>query len=208
MRAARRVVELVREDSPSGIRRAPSGAAAAHAAATPAWPELVRLVRAQVRSLVGPTRDLEDLTQAALEQVVRAIDGFEGRCALSTFTYRIASRVVMNHWRSLRRYLRRFVTSEGDELPEPRDANEDPLAIVERQRAARLHHHLDRLSADQRVVVVLADLEDMPAPQIAEVLEVPEPTVRSRLGRGRAELARRLARDPFFADDARRGGAR
>jgi RNA polymerase sigma-70 factor (ECF subfamily) len=114
----------------------------------------------------------------------------------------------MNHWRSLRRYLKRFVTSDDDELPEPRSADEDPLAIVERQRAARLHHHLDRLSADQRIVVVLADLEDLPAPRIAEILECPEPTVRSRLARARAELARRLARDPFFADDARRGGAR
>lgn len=202
MRPARRIVELVRDDS--GIRPAP----AEETAKRPEWPELVRLVRAQVRSLVGPTRDLEDLTQAALEQVVRALDGFEGRCALSTFTYRIASRVVMNHWRSLRRYLRRFVTTEDDDLPEPRSADEDPLAIVERQRAARLHHHLDRLSADQRIVVVLADLEDLPAPRIAEILECPEPTVRSRLARARAELARRLARDPFFADDARRGGAR
>jgi len=201
MRQARRIVELVRDDS--GIRPAP-----AEQNATTEWPVLVRLVRAQVRSLVGPTRDLEDLTQAALEQVVRARAGFEGRCALSTFTYRIASRVVMNHWRSLRRYLKRFVTSDDDELPEPRSADEDPLAIVERQRAARLHHHLDRLSADQRIVVVLADLEDLPAPRIAEILECPEPTVRSRLARARAELARRLARDPFFADDARRGGAR
>ncbi len=172
---------------------------------TGTWPELIDLVRAQVRSLVGPTRDVEDLTQATLEQVVRSLDSFEGRSALSTFTYRIASRVVMNHWRSLRRYFRRFVLGL-DELPEP-DAGStpDPVVLAERQRAVRLHQHLDRLSADHRIVVVLADLEEMPAARIAEILECPEPTVRSRLKRARAELTRRLLSDPFFADE---GGAR
>src|SRR6188508_3422042 len=101
-------------DSDSGVHRAPQR----HAQVTPAWPELVSMVRAQVRSLVGPTRDLEDLTQATLEQVVRSLDRFEGRSELSTFTYRIASHVVMNHWRSLKRYFRRFVLGIED-VPEP-----------------------------------------------------------------------------------------
>lgn len=185
---ALRVVRQPIEDA-SGIRSIP------HAALP--WPELVAIVRAQVRSLVGPTRDLDDLTQATLEQVVRALDGFEGRCETTTFTYRIASRVVMNHWRSLRRYLRWFVPSDV----EPISDTEDPLAIVERRRAARLHHHLERLSADQRVVVVLADLEELPASRISQILELPEPTIRSRLARARAELQRRLRRDPLFAEE-------
>jgi RNA polymerase sigma-70 factor (ECF subfamily) len=169
----------------------------------PSWNDLVRLVRAQVRSLVGPTRDLEDLTQATLEQVVRSIDRFEGRCELSTFTYRIASRVVMNHWRSLKRYFRRFVLP-FDDMPEPHtDDAADPMELQERQRAARLHHHLDQLSPEHRLVVVLADLEDLPASRIAEIVECPEPTVRSRLKRARADLARRLARDPMFAERSR-----
>src|SRR6476620_269585 len=105
----------------SGIRSVPSP--------PPPWPELVSIVRGQVRSLVGPTRDLDDLTQATLEQVVRAMDRFEGRCETTTFTYRIASRVVMNHWRSLRRYLRWFVPSDV----EPISDSDDPLAIIERR---------------------------------------------------------------------------
>lgn len=168
----------------------------------PPWPDVVAVVRAQVRSLVGPTRELEDLTQATLEQVVRAMATFEGRCDLRTFTYRIASRVVMNHWRSLRRYFRRFVAAM-DDAPDPSSDDPDPAGLLERQRAARLHHHLERLTAEQRMVVVLADLEDMPAAAIAEILECPEATVRSRLKRGRADLARRLARDPLFSDERR-----
>jgi RNA polymerase sigma-70 factor (ECF subfamily) len=184
----------------SGVWRSPARAAVGR----PPWPELVGLVRAQVRSLVGPARDVEDLTQATLEQVVRSIDRFEGRCELSTYTYRIASRVVMNHWRSLRRYFKRFVLGV-DDFPEPEADSEDrPGLLLERQRAARLHHHLDRLSAEQRLVVVLADLEELPASRIAEIIECPEPTVRSRLRRARAELTRRLAGDPLFADERTR----
>jgi RNA polymerase sigma-70 factor, ECF subfamily len=189
-------------DSDSGVHRYPPQT-------MPEWPELVATVRAQVRSLVGPTRDLEDLTQATLEQVVRSIDRFEGRSELSTFTYRIASHVVMNHWRSLKRYFRRFVLGIED-VPEPELPGEgDTSKLIERQRAARLHHHLDRLSADHRIVVVLSDLEDLPASRIAEILGCPEPTVRSRLKRARADLVRRLSADPVFRDDAReeKGGA-
>jgi RNA polymerase sigma-70 factor, ECF subfamily len=189
-------------DSDSGVHRAPQR----HPQVTPPWPELVSMVRAQVRSLVGPTRDLEDLTQATLEQVVRSLDRFEGRSELSTFTYRIASHVVMNHWRSLKRYFRRFVLGI-DDVPEPEMLGEgDTTKLIERQRAARLHHHLDRLSADHRIVVVLADLEDLPASRIAEILECPEPTVRSRLKRARADLVRRLSADAVFRDEAAKNG--
>jgi RNA polymerase sigma-70 factor, ECF subfamily len=191
----------------SGIRRLTASEEGVVASPRPSWPELVSLVRAQVRSFVGPSAELEDLTQNALEQVLHAIDGFEGRSELSTFTYRIASRVVMNHWRSLRRYLKRFVLAFED-APEPEAGRAgDPMLFVERQRAARLHHHLERLPADQRMVIVLADLEDLPASRIALIVDCPEPTVRSRLRRGRADLARRLARDPLFADDVKGGVA-
>jgi RNA polymerase sigma-70 factor (ECF subfamily) len=184
------------EDFDSGIRRV-----GADVTPRPSWPELVVMVRAQVRSLVGATRDLEDLTQATLEQVVRALPRFEGRCELSTFTYSIASRIVMNHWRSISRYLRRFVLGI-DDVPEPQDdAYLDAETSADRERAARLHHHLEELSADQRIVVVLFDLEELPAPRIAEILGCPEPTVRSRLKRGRAALAKKLIRDPLFADE-------
>lgn len=198
----------VRDDD-SGIRRL---AAAPSPPALPPWQEIVRMVRAQVRSLVGPSRDLEDLTQVALEQVVRALPRFEARCELSTFTYCIASRTVMNHWRSIGRYVRRFVLGIDDDLDAEAPTTFDPMTLAERQRAARLHHHLDALPADQRIVVVLADLEELPASRIAEIVECPEPTVRSRLRRGREALTKRLLRDPMFADDREelmdRGGLR
>jgi DNA-directed RNA polymerase specialized sigma24 family protein len=74
----------------------------------PPWPDVVRTVRQQMRSLVGAHRDLDDLTQVALERLLRGISGFDGRSELSTFTYRICLRVAMNQWRGWRRWLRRF----------------------------------------------------------------------------------------------------
>lgn len=197
----------VREED-SGIRRlADEEMPASSERERPPWPEVVRMVRAQVRSLVGPSRDLEDLTQTALEQVVRSLPRFEDRCELSTFTYCIASRTVMNHWRSFGRYVRRFVFGMDDIVEPAAPSTFDPMTLGDRQRAARLHHHLEALPADQRMVVILADLEDLPASRIAEIVECPEPTVRSRLKRGRESLTKRLLRDPMFAEDREeRGG--
>jgi RNA polymerase sigma-70 factor (ECF subfamily) len=192
--------ESVVDDADSGIRRLAQASSAT--LVRPSWPELVVLVRRQVRSLVGPTRDLEDLTQATLEQIVRALPRFEARCELSTFTYSIASRIVMNHWRSIGRYLRRFVLGLDDIVEPEADSLIDADTLVERERFVRLHKHLETLPADQRLVVVLSDLEELPAPRIAEIVGCPEPTVRSRLKRGREALAKKLIKDPLFADDA------
>lgn len=168
------------------------------------WPELVALVRRQVRSIAGPCRDLDDLTQTALEQLVRSVGRFEGRSELSTFAYRISVRVVLNHWRSWKRWLRRFeLTSErnDDARAEGPDVSQ---VMVERERYARLRRALDRIDPMRRVVITLADLEELPASQIAEILDCPEATVRSRLRRGRADLVALLSKDPLFSE----GGAR
>lgn len=173
-----------------------------------AWPEMVQTVHRQMRSLVGGGhRDLEDLAQAALERLVVALPRFEGRAELTTFTYRLCAHVAMDHWRGWRRWARRFQswTDRATELPAAGEPGDDCLAS---ERARRLYACLERLSPAQRVCVTLADLEELPASRIAEILECPEPTVRSRLRAGRAELTAMLRRDPLFQDEPRRGPAR
>jgi RNA polymerase sigma-70 factor (ECF subfamily) len=169
------------------------------------WKELVRTVHRQMRSLVGPGhRDLEDLTQAALEQLVTALPRFEGRAQSATFSYRVCAHVAMNHWRGWRRWLRRFRFWEEDD-GEARGPCDVDGVCAEGERARRLHACLERLSPVKRVCVTLADLEELPASQIAQVLDCPEPTVRSRLAAGRAELLGHLRRDPAFARGAFEG---
>ncbi len=166
-----------------------------------AWPQLVTTVHRQMRSLVGPGhRDVEDLTQAALERVLKALPRFEGRAELATFSYRVCVHVAMDHWRGWRRWARRFqfwTDGDGDQAA-PGDTGQTSLEL---ERAQRLHRHLERLSPRKRVVITLCYFEDLPASQAAEILEIPEPTVRSRLRAARLELTALLKEDPLFAAD-------
>jgi RNA polymerase sigma-70 factor (ECF subfamily) len=162
-----------------------------------AWDELVAVVHRQMRSLTGPGRDLEDLTQVALEQVVRSAPRFRGDSDLATFTYRVCVHVVMNHWRWWRRWAARFQFAAV--ATEPADTRRGPSHLaIERERAERLYACLGQLSAARRVVITLCDLEELPASHVAEILACPEPTVRSRLRVARRELAALLRRDPAF----------
>lgn len=170
------------------------------------WPEMVDLVRCTLRRIVGPSRDLDDLTQAALERAFRALPKFEGRSEVRTFVYRITVNVALNHWRSWRRWLRRFDPTVDITAADPEDDTErsPPQALHQRRRAARVRMILDRLDADKRIVIVLADFEELPASQIARILGCGEPTVRSRLRLARARLAELVFADPFFAEEVSR----
>jgi RNA polymerase sigma factor (sigma-70 family) len=162
------------------------------------WDELVSTVHRQMRSIVGPARDLEDLTQMALEQVLRGIDRYEGRAKLSTFTYRVCAHVALNHWRWWRRWLRSFELGIDDRLEVAASSAQARETTLAAERTRRLHLALERLGPLKRMTLTLADLEGLTAPQVAEILECPEPTVRSRLRQARLELAAALNRDPYF----------
>jgi RNA polymerase sigma factor (sigma-70 family) len=171
-----------------------------------AWDEVVRSVHRQMRSLVGPTRELEDLTQAALEQVARSLDGFEGRAKFATFTYRICSHVALNHWRWWRRWLVRFEAwgerSSDDAALVDRGVS-TPERLMQVERRQRLHLALAKLSPVKRLALTLVDLEELPVSQVAEILGCSEPTVRSRIASARRDLYQCLRRDPLFANDGK-----
>src|SRR5262249_53549147 len=152
--------------------------------------------------VIGPSRDLDDLTQTALERVVRGMDSFEGRAELTTFVYRIAVNVALSHWRWWRRGLRRFdpsVDAAAREVSPPAEAHQGgPYAShAARERAERLHRLLERLEPNQRIALVLADFEELRGAQIAEIVGCGEPTVRSRLRLARNRLAALVLEDPF-----------
>jgi RNA polymerase sigma-70 factor (ECF subfamily) len=155
------------------------------------WPEVVVLVRRQMRSFVGvrSARDLDDLTQTALERICRNVGRFEGRSEFATYTYRTCARVAINHWRWYKRWLRSFERAT-DATPEPVAEGSDAAeSAIERERITRLERALDRLSANKRAVLTLCEMEELPASRVAEILGCPEATVRSRLQRARADLA-------------------
>jgi RNA polymerase sigma-70 factor (ECF subfamily) len=165
------------------------------------WPEVVVLVRRQMRSLVGTGRDLEDLTQTALERVCRSADRFEGRSEFATYTYRACLRVALNHWRWYKRWLRRFERAT-ENTPEPKADEPDAADVVmARERMASLERALERLSPIKRAVLTLCELEELPASRVAEIIGCPEPTVRSRLRQARIELATILREEECFNNE-------
>jgi RNA polymerase sigma-70 factor (ECF subfamily) len=145
-------------------------------------------VHAVCRRIAGTNRDADDAAQEAMISIVRGLPRFDGRAQFSTWAYRIATNAALDE---LRRRKRRpalhAVPDEGD-VPEP----VDPLA--ERRVAAvadrlSIDAALDELPEEFRAAVVLRDVADLDYAEIAEVLGVPVGTVKSRIARGRSQLA-------------------
>ncbi len=145
------------------------------------------------RRLTGNDADALDATQEALISVARGLDRFDGRASFSTWVYRIATNAALDE---LRRRRRRPVVS----LDAARTARLEPAApgpSVGQSVGDRLDIDaaLAELPLEFRAPVVLRDLCRLDYAEIAEVLDIPPGTVRSRISRGRSALASRLA-DP------------
>ncbi len=137
------------------------------------------------RRLAGNHADAQDATQEALIALTRGLAGFDGRAAFTTWSYRVATNACLDE---LRRRSRRPVPSPTDDM-----------VVVD--RGPQPEHVGDRLDIDAalahlpdefRVAVVLRDLCDMEYAEIAGLLDLPPGTVRSRIARGRAQLARHM----------------
>ena len=137
-------------------------------------------IHALCRRIIPHRDDALDATQEAMIAVVRGIRRFDGRAAFTTWLYRVATNAALDE---LRRKHRR---------PVPADLPERPATgpRVDEQVDARvdIDAALSAIPEDFRVAVVLRDLCDLDYAEIAEALNVPIGTVRSRIARGRAAL--------------------
>jgi RNA polymerase sigma-70 factor (ECF subfamily) len=160
--------------------------------------ELLALLYRQMRALAGPRQDLDDLVQAAAERALKALEHFEGRSSLSTFTYGVVYRTLLDHHRWFRRFQRRFTLETRDEPRElefPRTSESD---LRELERARRLYVALDQLPNEKRAALILHDLEGLDVPEVAAICGAGELTIRSRLRDAHKKLAELLRKDPFF----------
>ena len=160
--------------------------------------ELLALIYRQMRALAGPRQDLDDLVQAAAERTLKALERFEKRSTLSTFTYGIVYRTLIDHQRWYQRFRRRFSTDpveEPTDLTFPRSSETD---LRELERARRLYIALDKLPTEKRAALILHDLEGLDVPQVAAISGANELTVRSRLRDAHKKLAEILRQDPLF----------
>jgi RNA polymerase sigma-70 factor, ECF subfamily len=138
------------------------------------------------RRLAGNHSDAEDATQEALIAIARGLRSFDGRAAFTTWSYRVATNACLDE---LRRRMRRPTPHVSADEPVTADPGPLPDHIVER---LDIDEALTHVPEDFRVAVVLRDLCDLEYSDIAELLNIPSGTVRSRIARGRAQLARQL----------------
>lgn len=140
---------------------------------------------------------LDDVVQEVFVIVHRRLAEFEGRSSLRTWLFGITLRVVRDHRRSASR---KDALDAGVDLDSLQTSTPGPGESVEKAEAVRLLHSiLDGMDDDRREVFVMAELEQMPMPEIAEAIGINVNTAYARLRAARsafeAALARHRARD-------------
>jgi len=174
-----------------------------------AWQEIVQQHHRRIYNICyrfsGSPDDASDLTQEVFLKIYRTLGTFDGsRAAFMTWVTTVTRNLLVDHFRK-GKYDR--VTESLEAAP---GGQEDGLTLGEQlqdqsispeRRVQRLqvqkvvHEALQKLSPELREALILRDLQDMDYKEIAQVLKIPEGTVKSRINRGRTELARLLQRN-------------
>jgi RNA polymerase sigma-70 factor, ECF subfamily len=164
-----------------------------------AWEDMVkthtRRVYAMCYRFTGKDSEAQDLTQEVFLRVFRTLRTFRaGEASFVVWLTRVTRNLLIDHYRRTR--LDRATDSIEEQLPvlEERraaSARADGL-LAGREASEILQGALAKLSPELRETIILRDIEELEYREIAQVLNVPEGTVKSRLNRGRAELARLL----------------
>lgn len=144
-------------------------------------------IHAVCRRIAGSTRDADDACQEALIKIVRSLPRFDGRSSFGTWAYRIATNASLDELRKRQRRPTLHVVGE-DDRPETADPTADVYTESFPDQLV-LHDALERLPEDLRVAVVMRDVADFDYAEIADALDIPLGTVKSRISRGRAALA-------------------
>jgi RNA polymerase sigma factor (sigma-70 family) len=183
------------------IRRCLAGDAAA-------WEEIVQRYHRRIYNIcyrfAGSGEDAQDLTQEVFIKMYRTLNTYDvERAAFMTWITTVTRNLLVDHFRKTKHdrmtdSLDAPISEHEDAMPlsdRIEDSSLPPDARVQsRETRESVHHALQKLSPELREAVILRDLQDMDYREIASVLRVPEGTVKSRINRGRAELARLLQR--------------
>lgn len=152
----------------------------------------------------GTTDDAQDLTQDVFIKMYRTLNSYDlERGAFMTWVTTITRNLLVDHFRKSKQdrvtdSLDTAPSEHEDALPLseriPDKAQPPDARVQSREIGQTVHLALQKLSPELREAVILRDLQDMDYKEIATALKVPEGTVKSRINRGRAELARLLQR--------------
>jgi len=183
------------------VRRCVAGDAAA-------WEEIVRTYHRRIYNLcyrfAGTADDAQDLTQEVFIKMYRTLGSYDvERGAFVTWVTTMTRNLLVDHFRKTKQdrmtdSLDATTSDHEDAMPLSEKIEDKALppdaGVQSRETREAVHAALQKLSPDLREAVILRDLQDLDYREIAQVLKVPEGTVKSRINRGRVELARLLQR--------------
>ncbi len=200
-RATRVEVSKLETEGSQVVRRCLNGESAA-------WAEMVRMHHKRVYGLcyrfTGNASDAEDLTQDVFLKIYSNLGSFDaGRGSLPVWITTMTRNLLVDNFRRTRNQRATSSLDEGwDESEELRPVDRLVAAgpsqhelAAKKELARMVQEALAKVSVELREAVILRDLQDMDYKEIAQVLGIPEGTVKSRISRGRAELARLLERN-------------
>src|SRR5687768_1573913 len=162
-----------------------------------AWEAIVRLYWRKVFNVaykfVGRHDMAEDLTQDVFLKLYKSLDTFDRRANFQTWLISVSRNLCIDHYRSVRKE-RETINRDVDagELS-PRSHDVSAYAVLEQQdRVVLLRAAMQQLPDTLRTAVMLRDIRELTYQEIADHLQLPEGTVKSRINRGRTELARQI----------------
>ena len=162
-----------------------------------AWDLIVRRYWRKVFNVaykfVGKHDEAEDLAQEIFFKIFKSLDTFDRRANFQTWLISISRNLCIDHYRSVRK--ERQTIDRGVDPNELTPVSRDPgpiAALEQRDRVVLLRQAMAELPGTLRTAVLMRDIQEMSYQEIADTLRLPEGTVKSRINRGRAELARQV----------------
>jgi RNA polymerase sigma factor (sigma-70 family) len=182
-----------------------------------AWNAIVQQYRRKIFNVaykfVGRHEEAEDLTQEILLKVFKSLDTFDRRANFQTWLISVSRNLCIDHYRKVRQERQTIDRRVDASQLAPVSQEPGPVSALEqRDRVALLREALAALPESLRMAVLMRDIQELSYQEIADRLGLPEGTVKSRINRGRAELARQIRRlrvndDPASGREHERPGA-
>jgi RNA polymerase sigma-70 factor, ECF subfamily len=164
-----------------------------------AWEQIVRTYRRRVFNIAykftGRHDLAEDLTQDVFVKIFKSLDTFDRRANFQTWLVSVSRNLCIDHYRSVRKEREAIDRDVDPGDLAPVAPTTSPYAALEAtDRASLLRRGLKELAPSLKEAVVMRDLQELTYQEIADKLGLPEGTVKSRINRGRNELARQISR--------------
>jgi RNA polymerase sigma-70 factor (ECF subfamily) len=162
-----------------------------------AWDQIVKQYWRKVFNVaykfVGRHDEAEDLSQEIFLKIFKSLSTFDRRANFQTWLISVSRNLCIDHYRSVRKERETIDRDVDAGALTPAAPGPSPMAALEqRDRVVLLRQALSALPPTLRTAVVMRDIQEHTYQEIADELDLPEGTVKSRINRGRTELARQI----------------